>query len=258
MGSKAIRIMYYRLILLCIVSFSFVYDHLYQTTIVDYIINHKLFNTISILHLFWIIILIEMFKIIFPKFNRHSYNGKHLKKHFIPVNNYNKEQLIYFTKQNNKKAMFSVIFWIILNTPFVILYFLGYLKPQFFYWLFFLYYFFDTICINIFCVFHMFIMRNKCCNECRIYNWSYFMYCIPLLFIPTIWNYLLILISIIILIQWEISLYRHPERFSSISNSNLQCQHCPYECRYQFRKTNIFIQKLNSFGNLLYKRLLKK
>lgn len=254
MGSRTVKKLFFRFCLLITFSSLLAYDYIYNTNLIkDYLINYKILNFISIIHIFWIFLILEMLVLIIPKFNRYSYSGKHLLKHYLPVTNYDSEKLNQFTKENSKKALKSAIFWIVLNAPFAVLFFLGYIHPLFFYWLFLLYYFFDTVCINIFCIFHVYLVRNKCCNECRIYNWSNYMYCTPLLFIPNIWNYSLVFLSIIILIQWEVSVHYHPERFSSISNRTLQCNYCPHECRYHSNK-HTFIHWINKIGQSLYKK----
>ncbi|THB66917.1 MAG: hypothetical protein D6B26_02175, partial [Spirochaetaceae bacterium] len=166
------------------------------------------------------------------KFNKFSYSGKHLLKHYISVPNIDLEKLVDFSRKNGVKALRSAVFWLLFNTPFAVLYFMGYANEVFFYWLFFFYYFFDVFSIQVFCIFHVFVTQNKCCNECRIFNWGHFMYCTPLLFTPNVWSYSLVLMSLVILIQWEIAVFRHPERFSPVSNASLQCSHCVHACRY--------------------------
>jgi len=257
MGIKTIKKLYFRFILLIVFSIFLAYDKIYHTNFIYTLINKKFANMISILHIFWIFLAFEMLIVVIPNLNHYSYSGKHLMKHYLAVPKFDIDKLIEFTKQNGIKALRSAIFWIVFNTPFTILFFLGYLDSLFFYWLFFLYYFFDTVCINIFCIFHVFIVRNKCCNDCRIYNWGNFMYCTPLMFIPNVWNYSLVFLSIIILIQWETSAHNHPERFSPISNLSLQCQHCPHDCRYQSSR-HPFIQSINKIGHTLYRKFKKQ
>ena len=41
----------------------------------------------------------------------------------------------------------------------------------------------DMICILFFCPFQTWLMRNKCCGTCRIYNWDYAMMFTPLFFV---------------------------------------------------------------------------
>lgn len=250
MGHKSTKKLYFRTILFTTFSLVVLYDFFFDKNTIDNIIDYKIFDLISILHIFWIYLIIEMFIIIIPRFNIYSYNGKHLLKHYIAEANYDKEKLRTFTKLSRINALKSAIFWILLNIPFAILYLLGYLDRTIMYWLFFFYYFADTFCINIFCLFHFALIKSKCCNECRIYNWSYFMYATPLLFMPNIWNYIVVILSVIILIWWEASAYLHPERFSSISNKILQCDHCPHTCRYKNKNKleNIITGLLKKLG----------
>jgi hypothetical protein len=180
--------------------------------------------------------MVEMLAVLIPKFNVHSYSGKHLLKHYISSVTFDIEALKRFTQNNAVKAVRSAVFWILFNTPFAVLYFTGIVDHIFLYWLFFFYYFFDVFSIEVFCIFHLSVTKNKCCNECRIFNWGHMMYCTPLLFIPNFWNYSLILLALVILVQWEISVFRHPERFSPVTNEALQCSHCTHACRFNKNK----------------------
>ena len=80
------------------------------------------------------------------------------------------------------------------------------------------------------------IVRNKCCNECRIYNWGHIMYLTPLIFIKSFWTYSLVVVGIFLFIQWEYMNLKHPERFSPISNKTLRCGNCNHDCRYNKNK----------------------
>ena len=64
----------------------------------------------------------------------------------------------------------------------------------------------------------------------------------PYIFIPTFWTYSLVLLSLVILVQWEYLHHRYPERFSEVSNLNLLCSNCvKAQCRYmgiQIEKTS--------------------
>ena len=88
---------------------------------------------------------------------------------------------------------------------------------------------FDKLFILVWCPFGA-IMGNKCCTTCRIYGWDQLMLNSPLVFLPSVPSYTLILISIIYFIDWEISVKRHPERFSQISNTAIRCSNCCEIC----------------------------
>ena len=96
-----------------------------------------------------------------------------------------------------------------------------------------LYYFGDTVFILIFCPFRDLALNNRCCTACRIYNYDAIMTVTPLLLMPcTLFSAPLIVLSLLHAIIWEVSLQRHPERFSLRFNAALACgscgcDHCP-------------------------------
>ena len=50
----------------------------------------------------------------------------------------------------------------------------------------------DIICILFFCPFQTWIMKNRCCASCRIYNWDFAMMMTPLVFVPSLYTYSLL------------------------------------------------------------------
>ena len=84
----------------------------------------------------------------------------------------------------------------------------------------------DIICILFFCPFQTWFMKNRCCTTCRIYNWDFAMLCTPFIMIPSLYTYSLLGVALVILIKWEITYKRHPERFSERTNEALRCKNC--------------------------------
>ena len=84
----------------------------------------------------------------------------------------------------------------------------------------------DMICILFFCPFQSWFMKNKCCSACRIYNWDYAMMFTPLFFVHRAYAWGLLALSFALLIRWEITFYKYPERFSEETNDYLKCQNC--------------------------------
>ena len=84
----------------------------------------------------------------------------------------------------------------------------------------------DLICILFFCPFQTWFLKNKCCGTCRIYNWDYAMMFTPLFFVRRGYFWSLLVLSIALLVRWEITFYRHPERFSEKTNDYLRCENC--------------------------------
>ncbi|MCC8357928.1 MAG: hypothetical protein LJU34_08915, partial [Oscillospiraceae bacterium] len=84
----------------------------------------------------------------------------------------------------------------------------------------------DMICILFFCPFQTWFMKNKCCGSCRIYNWDYAMMFTPLMFIKSVYTWTLCAMALALLIRWELTFYRHPERFYEATNQSLKCANC--------------------------------
>ena len=84
----------------------------------------------------------------------------------------------------------------------------------------------DYVCILFFCPFQTFIMHDKCCVNCRIYDWGHFMMFTPMLFIKSFYSWSLFFMSCIVLLHWELIYAEHPERFWEGSNKVLKCVNC--------------------------------
>ena len=85
----------------------------------------------------------------------------------------------------------------------------------------------DLICILFFCPFQSWLLKNKCCVACRIYNWDYAMMFTPLFFVKSPYSWSLLALSIALLLRWELTFFLHPERFSEKTNAYLKCANCP-------------------------------
>lgn len=97
----------------------------------------------------------------------------------------------------------------------------------------------DFICIIFFCPFQKWFMHNKCCKTCRIYDWGAIMIQVSMFYIPNFYATSLALLSLIVFIRWEITYYRHPERFIEYTNCSLSCKDCNEEwCRIKGKISN--------------------
>lgn len=92
----------------------------------------------------------------------------------------------------------------------------------------------DMVCVLVFCPFQKWVMKNRCCITCRIYDWDYAMMFAPLIFVPSLAARGLFAMGLVVLVKWEISVFRHPERFSDAANSALSCKNCTEKlCRHK-------------------------
>lgn len=128
--------------------------------------------------------------------------------------------------QDNNATVLVLLIWICFNAIFGALYMMGILDEGIMLLLSSAYSVCDMICILFFCPFQTWFLKNKCCCTCRIYNWDYAMMFTPLFFVAKPYTWGLLILSVALLVRWEITFYRHPERFSEATNDYLRCANC--------------------------------
>ena len=121
------------------------------------------------------------------------------------------------------------------------------------------------ICILFFCPFQTWMMHNRCCGTCRIYNWDFAMMFTPLVFIMVTNNdgvisfnpfaIILVVTSLALLLKWEITYRLYPERFSDHTNKSLRCENCKEKlCMHKRQLQKLLIKS----REMLKKRLSKE
>lgn len=128
--------------------------------------------------------------------------------------------------EDNNAVFLVALVWISFNLAFGALHQVGILDDGFMLLLCMAYAVCDMICILFFCPFQTWFLKNKCCSTCRIYNWDYAMMFTPLFFVQKPYTWSLLALSIALLARWEITFFRHPERFSVNTNGYLACTNC--------------------------------
>ena len=116
--------------------------------------------------------------------------------------------------------------WCLLNSVIAVLYYCGIVDKGIMILISLAYSVCDIICILFFCPFQTWMLKNKCCGSCRIYNWDYAMMFTPLIFINSLYGWSLFGISFLLLLRWEITYRFHPERFYPSTNEFLHCANC--------------------------------
>ena len=124
-------------------------------------------------------------------------------------------------------VLITLAFWVLLNGAFGVAYYLHLIDDGILMILSLAYSICDMICILFFCPFQSWIMKNKCCSTCRIYNWDFAMMFTPMLFLPGIYTWTLLGLSLALVGYWEIAYLLHPERFLESTNACMSCKNCP-------------------------------
>ena len=181
---------------------------------------------IAPIHALWLIFMLMMLRHLFPAQKLSMALRKSEKQQFVQQENYSELELYRYVQDQNTKAWKVMLIWLSANAVFGLLYLLDVIDSADLLMLTVFYFLCDYICILLFCPFQSFIMKNKCCVNCRIYDWGHFMMFTPMLFIQNFFSWSLFFMALIVLIHWEITYAKHPERFWSGSHQKLQCAHC--------------------------------
>lgn len=133
--------------------------------------------------------------------------------------------------------------WIGLNALIYLGYFLGLYDEGVLVLIALLYSVCDMVCILFFCPFQTWFMKNKCCANCRIYNWDYAMMFTPFLLIPHWFTWSLLALALGLLVSWELRFHRHPERYFEATNARLACANCPEKLCHHKKQLHQFWKK---------------
>ena len=205
-------------------------------------------DNLPFLMILWIFFIAEMLLRFFPSSIESMGCQKQFQSNFVPT-----EQ----TEPNLPKrsgTLITLLSWLLLNGIIALLYFMNVIDAGILILISLFYSVCDMICILFFCPFQTWFMKNKCCGSCRIYNWDYAMMFTPLALIPHWYTLSLFGVGILLLIFWELLLWRHPERFAENTNASLKCVNCKEKLCHHKTQLRGFLQK----NKELMKKYLKE
>lgn len=203
---------------------------LFITALVIYIINRvnntgELFGGYEkrndILTVILTVFLIEMALRFFPSRIESMGCQKQFARNYRPTG-----KNIEGIRASTRGVAATVIAWVTLNGAIGALYFAHIIDRGILLLISLAYSVCDMICILFFCPFQTWFMKNRCCTTCRIYNWDFAMMFTPLIFINNFYSWCLVIPSLLLLLRWEITAHRKPERFCEQTNACLSCAEC--------------------------------
>ena len=190
-----------------------------------------------ILGIIWILFVAEMILRFFPVKLESMGCQKQFAKNYLPG-----EENV--PKKQKALSTFAVAaFWLALNGIIGLLYFLGVYDAGVLVLISLAFSVCDMICILFFCPFQTWVMKNKCCTTCRIYNWDYAMMFTPLIFIKNPFTLSIVAIALLLLVKWEYLYHKHPERFTENTNRSLACSNCKEKLCFHKRQLRSFLKK---------------
>ena len=178
-----------------------------------------------LLGLVWVAYVTDMISRFFPSRLESIGSGKQFAKNYMPTGK--TEPRLY----SWKGTLAVVLSWVALNGAIGALYLTGVIDASVLVLVSLAYGVCDMICILFFCPFQTWMMKNRCCATCRIYNWDFAMMFTPLAFLLLeprffVYSWSLLGIALVLLVRWEITRFTHPERFSRRTNACLSCASC--------------------------------
>lgn len=189
-----------------------------------------------VLGVIWAFFFVEMILRFFPSKYESVGCQKQLSRLYVP-NEPVKEPV---RKGQGVRTFLAAVSWIIPNTILTVLYLMGVLDTGLMVLLSLAYSVCDVICILFFCPFQTWMLKNKCCVTCRIYNWDYAMMFTPFIFIRNFYTWSLLGTALILLFHWEIAYRIHPERFYEKTNKSLSCTNCREKICQQKKQLRTF------------------
>lgn len=79
----------------------------------------------------------------------------------------------------------------------------------------------------------------------------------PLFFIQKSYTWSLLVLSVALLVRWEITFYLHPERFSEKTNDYLQCKNCTEKLCVHKKQLNSLWKHIEEYSTERIRRLKK-
>ena len=186
----------------------------------------------------WIFFVMEMILRFFPSKLESMGCQKQFKRNYS-----SKGSGIRPVNQSWKRTAMVAGVWLLLNGMIGLLYFAGVLDKGLLIIISLAFSVCDIICILFFCPFQTWFMLNRCCGSCRIYNWDFAMMFTPLIFIPSLYTYSLLGCAIALLLRWEITYRKYPERFSTETNACLDCANCTEKLCSHKKQLQGFLKK---------------
>ncbi len=206
----------YRSLLFCAAVVLYILYRVRNTAPIDEVLERQP----VILTVIWTLFTVEMLLRFFPS----KLESPGCQKQF--ARNYIKSGETSIAVQDNNATMLVALLWICFNGIFGALHMTGVFDDGVMLLIACAFSVCDMICILFFCPFQTWFLKNKCCSTCRIYNWDYAMMFTPLFFVKKVWAWSLFAMSLGLLLRWEITFYRHPERFAENTNAYLKCENC--------------------------------
>lgn len=217
-----------RFILRCLICAAVIILYLKGYSGFDVICEGQFFSRFSLLHILWAVWIMDMILQLIPARGVLSLGSqKQFLMHFKPSGlSKTKDEIRRFMKSANYAGLKVGIAWAVFVCIIHTFVWKGILAPEDMIIASVLFYVADLICVLFWCPFRVFLMKNRCCATCRIFNWDHVMMFSPLLVLHSFYAASLFIMAFIVYAVWEVYFFLHPERFWEDTNDALKCANC--------------------------------
>ena len=192
-------------------------------------VDFKLGGPFSPLHALWALLMLNMLLHLLPISPLSLAGKKQFARYYKPrPGQLNQTALKAYARRVNKRAALVMALWLSCHALLIPLCLQGLIGPAELILLSGAYFVADMICMLFFCPFKKWLMKCRCCIQCRIFEWGHFMMYTPMLFFKSLYSYSLFFMACLLMLKWEIAFARRPERFWPDANTALNCVHCQY------------------------------
>jgi len=245
--SKISLLHYVKLLLRSFLFFAvLVFYILYRTDVLK--------NFTPLLVVVWVFFIVEMLLRFFPSRLESMGCQKQFARNYEPLDDSDRKP----ENQSWRVTALVAVLWLALNGIIGALYYFGIIDRVILILVAIAYSVCDIICILFFCPFQTWIMKNRCCATCRIYNWDFAMMFTPLVFVSSLYHYSLLGCALLLLVRWEIAYRLHPERFSTATNKCLDCSRCEEKLCSHKKQLQGFLKKYKAKFFDAYTSIRKK
>jgi len=226
--SRIRKLYFLKLFSRILIFFACIWIYFNRRDMLQILYGFNFFKQLSVLHLLWLIWMLDMLWQVIPSAYRHISLGsqKLFKINFRPImERINYPALKEYIVTTTKSAYKVFILWAAVTIGIGVLYFTGVIDGDIIFLISVFFFVCDLICVLIWCPFRL-IMRNRCCTTCRIFNWDHLMMFAPYVYIPGFFTSSLLVMALLSWMVWELCVMMYPERFWEMTNVALQCSEC--------------------------------
>ena len=120
-----------------------------------------------LLNIIWVVYAVEMLLRFFPSKTESMGSQRQFARNYLPTGETDPDMPPW------QRTFVAAAAWFALNGAIGGLYFAGVIDRDILVLISLAYGVCDMICILFFCPFQTWILKNRCCGVCRIYNWDY-------------------------------------------------------------------------------------